>query len=89
MCILLHDKRVGISGNIIYFLTRFVQIPARNSVNHVIPRLECMDFEIISQECSLGDPLPILHKSSSSFNKMVARAKKRKKTFKCLLLLNQ
>ena len=28
--------RVGMSGNIIYFLTRFVRIPARNSVNPII-----------------------------------------------------
>ena len=41
MCISLHNNRVGIKENIIYFLTCFVRIPARNSVNPiVIPRLE-------------------------------------------------
>ena len=35
MCILLHNNRVGISGNIIYFLTCFVRILARNSVNAI------------------------------------------------------
>ena len=33
MYTLLHNKRAGSSGNIIYFLTYFVKIPARNSVN--------------------------------------------------------
>ena len=47
MCILLHNNRVGISGNIIYFLTCFVQITARNSVNHVIPRLDIAITEIL------------------------------------------
>ena len=36
MCTLLHNNRVGISGNIIHFLTCFVRIPARNSVNPII-----------------------------------------------------
>ena len=36
MCILLHKNRVGISGNIIYFLTCFVRISARNSMNPII-----------------------------------------------------
>ena len=40
MCILLQNNRVGIGGNIIRFLTCFVRIPARNSVNPIIPRLE-------------------------------------------------
>ena len=57
-----------------------------------------MDFEIILQECSLGDSLPKLPKwfctaeqnghRSARMNKMAARAKNRK-TFKSLLLLNQ
>ena len=36
MCFLLHNNQVGISGNTIYFLTRSVRIPARNSVNLII-----------------------------------------------------
>ena len=36
MGILLHNNRVSISGNIIYFLTCFVRIPLRNSVNPII-----------------------------------------------------
>ena len=36
MCILLHNNRVGISGNIIHFLTCFVRKLARNSVNPII-----------------------------------------------------
>ena len=38
-----------------------------------------MDFEIIIQECFLGDPLPKLLKQSSTSNKMAARAVNRKK----------
>ena len=49
---------------------------------------ECIDFEIILQEGSLGDPQPKLLKLSVPLNKMAARAKNRK-TFKRLLLLNQ
>ena len=37
-----------------------------------------MDFEIILQECSLGDPLPKLPKGSAPQNKMATRAKNRK-----------
>ena len=33
MCILLHNNQVGISGNILYCLTSFYRIPARNSMN--------------------------------------------------------
>ena len=33
-----------------------------------------MDFEIIIQECFLGDPLPKLLKQSATLNKMAARA---------------
>ena len=48
-----------------------------------------MDFEIISQECFLSDPLyQSCSNPSACMNKMAARAKKRK-TFKRLLLLNQ
>ena len=36
MCTLLHNNQVGISGNIISFLTCFVRIPARNSMNCII-----------------------------------------------------
>ena len=49
---------------------------------------QCIDFEIIIQECSLGDCLPKLLKPSAPLNKMAARAKNRK-TFKQLLLPNQ
>ena len=47
-----------------------------------------MDFKIILQVGSLGDPLPKLLNRSAPLNKMAARAKNRK-TFKQLLLLNQ
>ena len=43
-----------------------------------------MDFEIILQECSLGDPLPKLPNGSAPLNKMAARTKNRK-TLKGLL----
>ena len=33
-----------------------------------------MDFEIIIQECFLGDPLPKLLKYSAKLNKMATRA---------------
>ena len=46
------------------------------------------DFEIISHECSLGDPLPKLLKPFRSDEKMAARVKNRK-IFKRLLFLNQ
>ena len=46
------------------------------------------DFEIISQECSLGDCLQNCSNRSAPLNKMAARAKNRK-TFKRLLLLNE
>ena len=46
-----------------------------------------MNFEIITQECSLGDPLPNCSNYSTLLNKMVTWAKNRK-TFKQLLLLN-
>ena len=36
-----------------------------------------MDFEIISQECSLDDPLPKLPNGSAPLNKMATRAKNR------------
>ena len=49
---------------------------------------QCIDFEVILQEGSLGDPLPKLLKPFRSVEKMAARAKNRK-TFKRLLLLNQ
>ena len=51
------------------------------------PPNECIDFEIILQEGSLGDPLPNCSNRSAPLNKMAARAKNRK-TFKRLLLLN-
>ena len=35
MCSLLHHHQVGMYGNIIYFLTCFVRIPTRNSVNPI------------------------------------------------------
>ena len=38
-----------------------------------------MDFEIISQKCSLGDPLPKLLKLFATLNKMAARAINRNK----------
>ena len=38
-----------------------------------------MDFEIIIQECFLGDPLPKLLKDSAILNKMAARAINRNK----------
>ena len=47
-----------------------------------------IDFKIIIQECSLGDPLPKLLKPFRPVNKMAAGAKNTK-TFKQLLLLNQ
>ena len=50
MCILLHNNRVGISGNIIYFLTCFVRIPVRNSVNPIIPCLVFGNFIIENQK---------------------------------------
>ena len=37
-----------------------------------------MDFEIISQECSLDDTLSKLPKGSAPLNKMATRAKNRK-----------
>ena len=46
---------------------------------------QCIDFEIILQEGSLGDPLPKLLKPCALLNKMAVRAKNRK-TFKQLLL---
>ena len=36
ICTLLHENRLGIKKNIINFLTRFVRLPARNSVNPII-----------------------------------------------------
>ena len=38
-----------------------------------------MDFEIIIQECFLGDPLPKLLKRTAPLNKMAARAINRNK----------
>ena len=38
-----------------------------------------MDFEIIIQECFLGDPLPKLLKRFATLNKMAARAINRNK----------
>ena len=38
-----------------------------------------MDFEIIIQECYLGDPLPKLLNDSATLNKMAARAINRNK----------
>ena len=38
--------------------------------------IQCMHIEIMSQECSLGDPLPKFLKYCALLNKMVARAKK-------------
>ena len=38
-----------------------------------------MDFEIIIQECFLGDTLPNCSKNSSTLNKMAARAINRNK----------
>ena len=38
-----------------------------------------MDFEIIIQECSLGDPLPKCSNDSAMLNKMAARAINRNK----------
>ena len=46
------------------------------------------DFKIISQECSLGNPVPNLLKLFRSSNKMADRAKN-KKIFQWLLCLNQ
>ena len=39
----------------------------------------CIDFEMILQEGSLGDPLPKVLKAFHSVEKMAARAKNRKK----------
>ena len=49
---------------------------------------QCIDFEIILQEGSLGDPLPNLSNRSALLNKMATRAKNRK-TFKRVLIVNQ
>ena len=38
-----------------------------------------IDFEIIVQECFLGDPQPKLQKGSATWNKMAARAINRNK----------
>ena len=40
MCILLHNNRVGISGNRIYFLNTSTKFPEPYYSNHVIPRLD-------------------------------------------------
>ena len=40
---------------------------------------QCMDFEIIIQECSLGDCLQNCSNHSALLNKMAARARNRKK----------
>ena len=53
MCILLHNNGVGISGNIIYFLTCFVRIPARNSVKPIIkPRDSPPWYKVNTTVCS-------------------------------------
>ena len=44
MCTLLRNNRVDIRGNIIYFLTCFVRIPARNSVNPIIKTWDAFDL---------------------------------------------
>ena len=41
-----------------------------------------MDFEIIIQECFLGDPLPKCSNISATLNKMAARAINRNKLLK-------
>ena len=46
MCIL-HNNLVGINGNTIHFLTCFVRIPARNSVNPNIQIFQCRGVLLI------------------------------------------
>ena len=60
----------------------------RKSLKQLLLLNQSIDFEIILQEGSLGDPLPKLLKRFRSIEQMAARAKNRK-TFKRLLLLNQ
>ena len=60
----------------------------RKTFKQLRPLNQCIDFEIISQECSLDDCPPKLLKSFRSVEQDAARAKNRK-TFKHLILLNQ
>ena len=59
-----------------------MSVVRRGSVNNLLKRHlllnHWMDFEIILQECSLGDPLPNCLNGFALLNKMAARAKNRK-----------
>ena len=51
----------------------------RKTFKRLLPLNQKMDFEIIVQECFLGDPPPKLLKDSATWNKMAARAINRNK----------
>ena len=46
----------------------------RKTFKRLFLRNQKMDFEIIIQECFLGDPLPNCSKNSATLNKMATRA---------------
>ena len=46
----------------------------RKTFKGLLLQNQMMDFEIIIQECFMGDPLPKLLKEFRSLNKMAARA---------------
>ena len=51
----------------------------RNTFKRLFLLNQKMDFEIIIQECFLGDPLPKLLKRTAMLNKMATRAINRNK----------
>ena len=64
MCLLLQNNQVGISGNMIHFLTCFVRILARNSVNPTVKlpdSLPCL--RLVQQPTMLSENLKPVSRS--------------------------
>ena len=62
------------------------------TLNNLTSQIWVNRFEVILQKCSLGDPLPKFSNLSTLLNKVVLRAKNRRKNktpFKQLLLPNE
>ena len=87
------DRRMapGVCGNGSVLLSHSENVVTRIGTHTHTELLlnQWTDFEIISQECSLGNPLPKLLKQFRSVEQNGHQSKKFKKTFKGLLLSNQ
>ena len=82
------DRRTapGVCGNGSVPLSHSGNVVTRTGIHtHTLTQLlllnRCTDFEIISQKCSLANPLQNCSNGSTPLNKMAARAINRKKLY--------